>query len=62
MTFTRAELETRARHDLARLRSPDGWYQAGLPRFARLFGRDACISALQVLPEDPSVAAATVPE
>lgn len=60
MTFTPAELEARARDDLARLRSPEGWYQAGLPRFARLFGRDACISALQVLPEDPSVAAATI--
>lgn len=60
MTLTRAELEARAREDLARLRSPEGWYQAGLPRFARLFGRDSCISALQVLPEDPSAAAATI--
>lgn len=60
MTFTRAELESRARQDLAELRSPEGWFQAGLPRFARLFGRDSCISALQVLPEDPSVAAATI--
>ena len=60
MTFTRAELEARARADLAQLRSPEGWYQAGLPRFARLFGRDGAISALQVLPEDPTVAAATI--
>ncbi|MBX3287643.1 MAG: hypothetical protein KF703_20015, partial [Actinobacteria bacterium] len=60
MTFTRAELEARARDDLAQLRSPEGWYQAGLPRFARLFGRDSAISALQVLPEDPTVAAATI--
>lgn len=60
MTITRAELERSARRDLARLRSPAGWLQAGLPRFARLFGRDAAISALQLLPEDPSIAAATI--
>lgn len=59
MTFTRAQLEARARTDLAALRTDEGWLQAGLPRFARLFGRDACISALQLLDEDPSIAAAT---
>ncbi|MCU1497969.1 MAG: hypothetical protein JWM47_1922 [Acidimicrobiales bacterium] len=60
MTITRAQLEAKARDDLGRLRSPDGWLQAGLPRFARLFGRDACISAAQLLPEDPTIAAATI--
>lgn len=60
MALTRAELEALARADLARLRSPEGWMMAGLPRFARLFGRDACITALQLLPDDPSVAAATI--
>lgn len=60
MTISRSQLEALARQDLARLRSPDGWLQAGLPRFARLFGRDSCISALQLLPEDPSIAAATI--
>lgn len=60
MTISRSQLEALARNDLARLRSPDGWLQAGLPRFARLFGRDACISALQLLPEDPTIAAATI--
>lgn len=60
MTVTRAQLERLARSDLARLRSPEGWLQAGLPRFARLFGRDACIAALQLLPDDPSIAAATI--
>ncbi len=58
--ITRTQLEHLARADLARLRTAEGWYQAGLPRFARLFGRDACIAALQVLPEDPSPAAATI--
>ncbi|QXC63277.1 hypothetical protein KSP35_11090 [Aquihabitans sp. G128] len=60
MTFTRDQLEAKARGDLAALRSPEGWLQAGLPRFARLFGRDACISAWQLLPEDPTIAAATI--
>ena len=60
MTLTRAQLERRARADLDRLRTPQGWLQAGLPRFARLFGRDAAISAWQLLDEDPSVAAATI--
>ena len=60
MTITRAQLEAKARADLVALRSPDGWLQAGLPRFARLFGRDGCISALQLLPEDPSIALSTI--
>ena len=60
MAFTIGEVEERARSDLARLRAPDGWLQAGLPRYARLFGRDACISAWQVLADMPEVAEATI--
>lgn len=60
MTLTRDQLEAKAHEDLAALRSPQGWLQAGLPRFARLFGRDAAISALQLLDRDPSIAAATI--
>lgn len=60
MTFTLDQLERRARADLDQLRTPDGWLMAGLPRFGRLFGRDACISALQLLPDEPAVAAATI--
>lgn len=60
MTITRSQLERLARHDLDRLRSPEGWLQAGLPRFARLFGRDAAISALQLIDDDPTIAAATI--
>ncbi len=60
MTYTRQQLERRARDDLAALRSPEGWLQAGLPRFARLFGRDAAISAWQLLDDDPTIAAATI--
>jgi glycogen debranching enzyme len=60
VTLSISELEQLARTDLARLRTPDGWLEAGIPRFARLFGRDSCISALQLLPEDPEIAAATI--
>jgi glycogen debranching enzyme len=60
MTLTRAQLEQRARRDLDALVTPEGWLMAGLPRFARLFGRDACISALQLLPERSDVAVATI--
>lgn len=60
MTLTRGQLGDRAREDLARLRSPAGWLRAGLPRFARLFGRDSAISAIQVLDDNPEVAAATI--
>jgi glycogen debranching enzyme len=47
---------------LASLRTEEGWLAAssGAGRFASLFGRDALISALQVLPVDPSVAHATL--
>lgn len=49
---------------VARVRAPGGWLRASAPgeRFASLFGRDACIAALQVLPEDRSVAEATLAE
>lgn len=60
MTWTWDELGNRARRDLDLLASPQGWLQAGLPRFARLFGRDSAISALQVLDERPHVATATI--
>ena len=50
------------------LLSEDGWAYASLPpqepgdpgRFHALFGRDALITALQVLPEAPAVAVATL--
>jgi glycogen debranching enzyme len=53
---------------LAPLLSSDGWPYASLPpqepgdpgRFHALFGRDALICALQVLPAAPAVAAATL--
>jgi glycogen debranching enzyme len=55
-----AGLEDLARRDLARLRHPQGWLMASRPRFARLFGRDALISAWQLLAHEPDVARATL--
>jgi glycogen debranching enzyme len=47
---------------VALVRAPGGWLRASAPgeRFASLFGRDACIAALQLLPADPAVADATL--
>jgi glycogen debranching enzyme len=56
----RAALAVRARADLARLRTPQGWLEAGRPRYRRLFGRDACITGWQRLHEDPDVAVASL--
>ena len=62
----RERLTAQLRHDalaaLDRLRTPDGWLTASAAdgRFASLFGRDALVSALAVLPLDPSIADATL--
>jgi glycogen debranching enzyme len=56
----RAALAARARSDLDRLRTPEGWLLAGRPRYARLFGRDACITGWQLLAAEPSVAVASL--
>jgi glycogen debranching enzyme len=56
----RAALERRARADLARLRTREGWLEAGRPRYRRLFGRDACVTGWQVLATDPAVAVASL--
>ena len=53
----------RSLDDLAQLRGElDGlrYYEAGVPWFATLFGRDSLIAALQSLPWDPDVAAETL--
>ena len=49
--------------DLRMLISTNGreeYFAAGVPWFVALFGRDSLIAALQVLPYDPSIAAATL--
>ena len=53
----------RSLDDLAQLRSSlDGlrYYEAGIPWFATLFGRDALIAAWQTLAFDPDIAAETL--
>ena len=47
---------------IERLRTPEGWLTASAPegRFGSLFGRDALVSALQLLPVNPSIAHATL--
>ncbi len=56
----RAALAVRARADLDRLRTGEGWLEAGRPRYRRLFGRDACITGWQLLAEDPAAAVASL--
>ena len=49
--------------DLRMLVSTNGreeYFAAGVPWFVALFGRDSLIAALQVLPYDPAIAAATL--
>lgn len=55
-------LAARARLALASLRTPEGWLTASSADgpFCSLFGRDALVSALQLLPVDPSIAHATL--
>ena len=53
-----------ARHSLLRdfslLRDKKGYFNAGIPRFNDVFGRDSLISAWQILDYDPSVARASL--
>lgn len=48
-------------NDIEELKDPDrGFLRAGLPRFAALFGRDACIASWQLIDYDPKIALRTV--
>src|SRR5205085_2510223 len=51
-----------ARAAIEQLRTPEGWLTASASgeRFGSLFGRDALVSALQLLPLDSSIAHATL--
>ncbi len=46
--------------DIRRLTSPDHYLYAGIPHFKGLYGRDALISAWQLLGYDPGIARATL--
>jgi glycogen debranching enzyme len=46
--------------DIDALRSPEGYLNAGIPNYDHLFGRDACVSALQLLDFDQEIARNTL--
>ena len=46
--------------DLKRLKASQGYLYAGIPNYARLFGRDSCIAALQLLDLFPDIAKSTL--
>ncbi len=54
------EIKRRLLEDLEKLRSPQGYLNAGYPRYHTLFGRDSLISAWQMLRVDPAIAKATL--
>ncbi|HEY4497825.1 MAG TPA: amylo-alpha-1,6-glucosidase [Candidatus Paceibacterota bacterium] len=54
------KITTQLEREIAMLKDKRGFLNAGLPRFDRLFGRDALISAWQFLDSDPSIAKATL--
>ncbi len=58
--FTRYFLKQKIWLEIKRLKDRRGFLIAGLPRFARLFGRDALISAWQLLEKHPGIAQATL--
>jgi glycogen debranching enzyme len=58
--FQRKILKQKALLELGKLKDRRGFLKAGLPRFDRLFGRDALISAWQLLNEKPGIAKATL--
>ncbi len=55
-------MKERLLKDLQRLRSPQGYLGAGIPHYKTLFGRDALISAWQLLVFDPTIAKNTLRE
>ena len=46
--------------DIEKLKAPQGYLYAGVPNFRRLFGRDSCISGLEVLELFPEIAKRTL--
>lgn len=58
--LSRRALYNKVREDIEKLRAPEGYLWAGLPRFRKLFGRDSCISAWQSLDIEPEIAKNTL--
>lgn len=55
-----AKIKRRLLQDINRLKTTEGYLNAGYPRYNTLFGRDALFSAWQMLKIDPSIAKATL--
>ena len=59
--MTKTEIRRRLLSDVLRLRTSEGYLNAGYPKFdGTLFGRDSLISALQMLNIDPRIAKSTL--
>ena len=59
--MTKTEIRRRLLSDVLRLRTSEGYLNAGYPKFdGTLFGRDSLISALQMLNIDPRIANSTL--
>jgi glycogen debranching enzyme len=55
-----AEIKRRLLRDIEKLKTSEGYLNAGYPNYNTLFGRDSLISAWQMLPIEPSIARATL--
>lgn len=55
-----AKIKRRLLRDIKKLKTAEGYLNAGYPRYNTLFGRDSLISAWQMLKIDPSIARATL--
>jgi len=55
-----SEIKKQLKEEIALLKDEQGFLRAGLPRFNRLFGRDALIAAWQLLDIDPNIARDTI--
>lgn len=58
--MTRDETINKLWDDLKKLKAPEGYFRAGLPRYNTLFGRDSLIAGWQLLGIDPLVAKNTL--
>jgi len=58
--FKKERIKRKVLSEIRQLKDKRGFLRAGIPRFYRLFARDALISAWQLLDEKPGIAQATL--
>ncbi len=58
--FRKERIKRKILSEIKQLKDKKGFLRAGLPRFNRLFGRDALISAWQLLDKNPGISQATL--